>query len=69
MDICHNEQVISLETGVDIKEVRADGVVWDLDECYVTGWAQVHKAFYGLVFGAFTMGISFAVIFQKPKSI
>ena len=57
IDICHNEKVLSLEKNLGLEEVRLDGGVWSLDDCYLYGLGQVILGFNYSLLASFMLGV------------
>ena len=47
LDVCHNEQIISLNYDLDLKEMKTNGDIWSLKECYVNG---LNNSIIGVIF-------------------
>lgn len=70
MDTCHNEMGLEKEfnseflkyCGIDydmnIREIRADGEIWELSECYIAGLNGIFEGFFISLTGMLIFGMT-----------
>ena len=57
VDICSNEELLSCQMDVEIKELRVpNGEEWSLTECYLRGLYQLRKGLFISLIGVFCVG-------------
>jgi len=56
VDICHNERIIGLKTGYELKERTLNKGIWSLSDCYLTGLDMLSKGLYISLVGVFGIG-------------
>ena len=67
VDICHNEEIISLTFDLHIKEQKLDGEIWSLDDCYIIGLKQIIKGFFLSTFSIFMFGFALSKLIKEDS--
>lgn len=62
-DLCQNEQLIGIYCDLDILELRTDGMVWGVDECYISGLNDIKHGFNLALLTSFILLILFISVY------